>query len=59
MDAGFRELIRDKLASLFKKDIKIDVIGQSSSRTLKDEKSLGLLGGYILWKKLHILLTEI
>ena len=45
VDAGFRELIRDRFASVFRKDIKIDVIGQSSSRTLKDEKSLGLLGG--------------
>ena len=45
VDAGFRDLIRDRLASIFKKDIKIDVIGHSSSRALKDEKSLGLLGG--------------
>ena len=45
MDAGFREMYRDRLGSLFKKDIKIDVIGQSSSKALKDEKSQGLFGG--------------
>ena len=48
MDAGFREMYRDRLGSLFKKDIKIDVIGQSSSKALKDEKSQGLFGGSIL-----------
>ena len=48
VDAGFREMYRDRLGSLFKKDIKIDVIGQSSSKALKDEKSQGLFGGSIL-----------
>ena len=45
MDSGFRELIREKFASLFKKDIKSDLIEQSSSRKMKDEKAQGIFGG--------------
>ena len=36
IDATLRELIRDKVASLFKKDIKSDVLSQSSSKKNKD-----------------------
>ena len=47
-DSSFRELLREKLASLFRKDIKQEVIGQSSSRKLKDEKETprGVFGGW-------------
>ena len=59
VDAGFREMYRDGLGSLFKKDIKIDVIGQSSSKALKDEKSQGLFGGQILCIQFTIIFTGI
>ena len=47
-DSSFRELLREKLASLFRKDIKQEVIGQSSSSKLKDEKETprGVFGGW-------------
>ena len=45
MDSGFRELIRERFASLFKKDIKSEVIEQSSARKMKDEKAQGIFGG--------------
>ena len=44
-DATLRDLIRDQVASLFKKDIKVEVMDQSSSKRLKDEASTGILGG--------------
>ena len=45
MDSGFRELIRERFATLFKKDIKSEVIEQTSSRKMKDEKAQGIFGG--------------
>ena len=45
MDSGFRELIRERFASLFKKDIKSEVIEQTSSRKMKEEKAQGIFGG--------------
>ena len=44
-DSSFRELLRDRLASVFKKDVKTEVLDQSSSRSLKDEIPRGVLGG--------------
>ena len=44
-DSSFRELMRDKLASLFRKEIKEEVIGQSSSKKMKDEAPRGVFGG--------------
>ena len=43
-DSTFRELLRDKFGSLFKRDIKLEVIGQSSSKKL-GETPRGLFGG--------------
>ena len=43
-DASFRDLIREKLASLFKPDVKTDVVKKTSSRQLT-EKPSGLFGG--------------
>ena len=37
--------MRDRLASLFKKDVKEEVIDQSSSKKLNDETPQGLFGG--------------
>ena len=45
VDSEFRELIRERFASLFVKDIKSEVIGQSSSRKMKGEKAQGLFAG--------------
>ena len=46
-DATIRNLIRNKVvsASLFKDDIKSDILEQSTQKKMKEEKSLGLLGG--------------
>ena len=44
-DSSFRELLRDRLASVFKKDVKTEVLGQSSSHSLRDELPRGVLGG--------------
>ena len=44
VDAGIRDLLRDKLASLFKNDVKSDLLTQSSSKKLT-EKATGLFGG--------------
>ena len=59
VDAGFRELIRDRLASLFVcprcQDWSYQLIGQSSSHKLKDEKAQGILGGD---KKLRCVLSN-
>ena len=43
-DSTFRELLRNKFGSLFKRDIKAEVIGQSSSKKL-GETPRGLFGG--------------
>ena len=45
VDASFRELIREKVSSLFKPDIKADVMMKTSSKKMKDEKPKGLFGG--------------
>ena len=45
VDSEFRELIRERFASLFVKDIKSEVIAQSSSRKMKGEKAQGLFAG--------------
>ena len=42
VDSEFRELIRERFASLFVKDIKSEVIARSSSRKMKSEKAQGL-----------------
>ena len=49
-DSSFRELLREKLASLFVRDVKQDVIGQTSSSKLKDadETPRGVFGGRLL-----------
>ena len=44
-DAMLRELIRDRAASLFKKDIKSEVLSQTSSKKNKDENNAGLFCG--------------
>ena len=44
VDACIRDLLRDKLASLFKNDVKSDLLTQSSSKKLT-EKATGLFGG--------------
>ena len=44
-DATLRELVRDRATSLFKKDIKSEVLSQTSSKKYKDENNSGLLGG--------------
>lgn len=46
-DATFRELIRDKMSTLFKPDIKSDVMLKTSARRLT-EKPSGLFGGNLL-----------
>ena len=43
-DGSLREVIREKVASLFKKDVKSDVLLQSSNKKLSDKPS-GLFGG--------------
>ena len=49
-DSSFRELLRERLASLFVRDVKQDVIGQTSSSKLKDsdETPRGVFGGWLL-----------
>ena len=42
VDSEFRELIRERFASLFVKDIKSEVIARSSSLKMKSEKAQGL-----------------
>ena len=46
-DVTIRNLIGNKVASasLFKDDIKSDILEQSTQRKMKEEKSSGLLGG--------------
>ena len=51
VDAQLRELMKDRVASLLKKDIKADVLSQSSSKKNKDENEAGLFCG---GKKLKI-----
>ena len=48
-DGSLRELIRKKVASLFKQDVKSDVLLQSSNKKL-DEKPSGLFGGMLTGK---------
>ena len=48
--------MKDRVASLLKKDIKADVLTQSSSKKNKDENMAGLLCGE---KKLKIVLSEV
>ena len=43
-DGSLRELLREKMASLFKRDVKTDVLKQSSHKNL-NEKPNGLFGG--------------
>ena len=45
VDAQLRELMKDRVASLLKKDIKADVLSQSSSKKNKDENMAGLFCG--------------
>ena len=42
-DACLRDMLRDKMASLFRHDIKTDLLSQSGSN--KNDKSSGLFGG--------------
>ena len=44
-DASFRELLRERFSYLFRRDIKLEVIGQSSHKKLTDEQPRGLFGG--------------
>ena len=55
IDATLRELIRDKVASLFKKDIKSEVLSQSSSKKNKEENNVGYFGGD---KKMKLVLSD-
>ena len=55
VDAQLRELMKDRVASLLKKDIKADVLSQSSSKKNKDENVTGLFCGE---KKLKIVLVR-
>ena len=55
IDATLRELIRDKVASLFKKDIKSEILSQSSSKKNKDANQIGYFGGD---KKLRSALSD-
>ena len=55
IDATLRELIRDKVASLFKKDIKSEILSQSSSKKNKDANQIGYFGGD---KKLKSVLSD-
>ena len=55
IDATLRELIRDKVASLFKKEIKSEILSQSSSKKNKDENHVGYFGGD---KKLKSVLSD-
>ena len=45
VDAQLRELMKDRVASLLKKDIKADVLSQSSSKKNKDVNVAGLFCG--------------
>ena len=44
-DATTRNLIQNKVVSLFKDDIKSDTLEQSTQKKMKEVKSSGLLGG--------------
>ena len=44
-DATIRNLIRNKVASLFKDNVKSDILEQSGQKKLKEEKPSGLFGG--------------
>ena len=44
-DATIRNLIRNKVASLFKDNVKLDILEMSSQKKMKEEKPSGLLGG--------------
>ena len=44
-DGSFRELVRNKSASLFRKDVRSELLDQTSSKKMKDQKSSGILGG--------------
>ena len=44
VDACLRDMLRDKMASLFRQNIKSDVLAQSSSKKLKNRPD-GLFGG--------------
>ena len=46
VDASIRELLRSKMANLFKSEFRPEVLGKNkSSSSRKKEKPLGLLGG--------------
>ena len=45
VDGSFRDLIRNRVASLFRSDIKADVLELTSSKKMKDEKATGYFGG--------------
>ena len=44
-DATIRNLIRNKVASLFKDNVKSDILEQSGQKKMKEEKPSGLFGG--------------
>ena len=44
-NATIRNLIQNKVASLYKDDIKSDILEQSTQKKMNKEKSSGLLGG--------------
>ena len=45
VDAQLRELMKDRIASLLKKDINADVLSHSSSKKNKDQNVAGLFCG--------------
>ena len=47
-DGTIRNLIRNKVASLFTADVKSEILEQSCQKTMKEEKSSGLLGGQFI-----------
>ena len=53
-DGSFRELARNKVVSLFRKDVKSELLEQTSSKKMKDQKSEGILGGQFFFKLIQL-----
>ena len=59
-DAGLRELIRERLANLFKSDLRTEILSASSSKKREEEDKedpKGLFGG-VLFPPILILTSE-
>ena len=46
VDSSLRELIRNKVANLFRTDVKSEIIDGTSARKMKEKKPTGLMGGW-------------